>query len=97
MAGLTDETVQHIIKCSKIEFLNIRNSTITDEGLKLINQLPMLIELDISSCSQITDAGLQGFCLGHTPYLQRLNINNTNLTHQVIAYLIESSFKDKLK
>ena len=96
---INDEAIEHIVKCTKIERLYLRRSTITDIGLKTISsRLNALKVLDISSCDHITDEGIKSFCTSSLPRFEALKIDFcTQLTPVSLAAISTGSFKDKIK
>lgn len=56
--GITDAGLAYLPQWPKLRVLNLSNTDITDSGLAHVDGMNRLEELDLSSCEQITDAGL---------------------------------------
>lgn len=70
--GVDDALVEDLASKGTIRSLNLSNTSITDEGLMTMNDLP-LESLNISRCGSITDDGM--FWLQYIRSLQELDIS----------------------
>jgi Leucine-rich repeat (LRR) protein len=74
---------------TKLTYLNLYSSNVTDAGLFELRDLPALTELYLNECHNVTDAGLRGL-RGFTA-LTELQLGSPNITDVGIQELTLTS------
>jgi len=72
------KTLDGISNIKRLTFLDISNTDITDKSIDNLLPLQNLIGLNVSSCTELGDAGLEK--ISRLSKLQRLELNNTNFS-----------------
>lgn len=80
-----DESVALLRHLPHVQRLNLRSSELTDNGLPHLAGLTELIELDLSNCRGIADAGLRH--LSNCRQLQYLYLDNTRIADQSLPWI----------
>ncbi len=70
----------------ELERLDLSQTAVTDEDLEQLWRLPLLAELDLTWCTQITDQALE-ILTGHR--LRRLSLCTTRITDEGLNYLAD--------
>jgi hypothetical protein len=74
--SILEQLVDEIAGCPALVYLNLsENRKVTDEGIELLEKLPRLVELNLSSCD-VTNRGL--LSLLNLSHLRRLNLSYCN-------------------
>jgi hypothetical protein len=58
---LTDQQLTELLACPGLVRLNVDVSEITDAGLRTLAKMPMLQEVDVQGCKNITAEGMAEF------------------------------------
>jgi hypothetical protein len=82
---VTDDGLRYVAKCRKIVQLSLTDETVTDAGLAYLRDLPAIKELDLSSASGVTDAGL--IDIARLKGLEQLVLDGTSVTGNGIVHL----------
>jgi len=80
--------MKKLSSAKRIQVLSLRNTKITDMGLKTLKGLQSLESLDLRE-SKITDAGLRFVAI--LPSLRKIDLDNTGVSHEGIV-----SFQSKM-
>lgn len=70
---ITDVGVEHLLDLKQLQMLDLRGTKITDSAAKILGRLPLLANLDVSYCQNLTDTGLQQ--LQHIGTLRLLKVS----------------------
>jgi hypothetical protein len=76
--GRTEEWVEALSKLTSLEYLNLAGFEVTNDGMKNLQGLTSLTELDLSRCSRVSDQGLVS--LSKLPLLHTLDIRFLEIT-----------------
>lgn len=79
-----DDLLREICALSLLEKLDLSNSSVSDSGLSLLQQLANLKRLNLSGCKNVTDEGLQQLAALselEVLILSRAAVNGTGLAH----------------
>lgn len=81
-ADVTDTTLEHLRRMSKLKNLDLSNTQITDAGLAVIQELPALEELRLARTA-ITDAGFRKHLMA-MPTLMKLDLTGTAVSKETV-------------
>jgi hypothetical protein len=82
--AITESAVLFLLEqCNVLEHIKLQAMQITNETIKWVVKHPTLISMDISSCSNITDIGMQ--VLADGCQLQRIVLSNCKITDQSLG------------
>lgn len=84
-ARVTDEGLRHLAKMPRLEVLNLTGCNVTDQGLAVVRQLPMLREFHLLHHHGISDAGLAS--LASCEQLERVDLLGSSAGDGVIRAL----------
>jgi beta-lactamase regulating signal transducer with metallopeptidase domain len=87
---VTDAGISHLKDCRDLEVLQVLNSQIGDESLRMLRKMPNLISLNLAG-TQITDKGLR--YLSKLSRLEILRLSHTRVTDEGLSYLIDLPLK----
>lgn len=82
--GITDRGLAHL-KLSRLEFLNVTQTQITDAGMREIAEIKTLKKLHIKRCKRITDLGVAAIC--KLDGLEEFHASDTLITDNSLVHL----------
>ncbi len=82
-----DQSIDVLVKLSQLKKLRLARTQIGDTGLARVPEFKLLEDLDLSECSQITDAGLAA--LGKIVTLKRLNLWRDAISDDGVKQLVK--------
>ncbi len=91
---VNDATLERIAKRTSVTELYLRDTRITDDGLKYLSRLAKLDTLDLAETG-VTDAGLR--CLTGLSNLKHLDLTKTRVTAEGVAMLKRAIPKVEVK
>ncbi len=91
--NLTDEVIDELIKCEKLEQLSLTDHSLSPASLARLGSLTRLQRLDLSR-SKLDDAGLAA--LGGLSQLSSLKVEETQITEQSLPTLAKLTALEKL-
>ena len=91
---LTDGGLKKIVRLSgnKLRVLNVFSTNITGQGFKEGVSLPMLEELNLNWCSELTDSGLLEILSITGRRLKTVDVSLTNISSAVISTQLRTQY-----
>lgn len=89
--NLNDSSTPYLAKFKDLNFLELRETGVTDDGIKSLSGLKFLKTLDLDGLEGFTDKGLS-LVIAQWPGLQDLDLSNTGVTNTGIEQL--KNFRD---
>lgn len=86
--NITDEGLKSLSRLSKLRFLNLDKTNISNTGLSYLLQNKALATLTVVKCKRVGDPGMQ--FLKQLPALKRLNVGETSITDAGVEQIIDS-------